>query len=407
MSDTTELARTETPGLVILKPLARPEQLIAAQEETVQFLKRVLKEGVDYGVIPGSGDKKNLLKAGAEKTCAGFGLQAEYEILSEEFDHDRENHFTLTKWITREKPRDKTIEADLKASGKGRSRKFGDKWIWQESENEDGTSFGLYRYVIKCRLLLGDREVGQGVGSCSSMETKYIRNPRDAENTILKMGKKRAYVDAVLTTLSLSDRFTQDLEDITANRAATGDAEPPVDAEFSEAPPETREETYERQKAENEALAKLAGGFLQFIGFNTDTFTEFKTYCQTEKVSWVDTALQAKAKGVKTATELWLLVKEGRGPAEQVEPIPTDDLRSMTEKEIDTYIKKLEFVATDLKDLKRDLKNASIDWPSFVTECWKAGIASAEAMIHAANVKTTKPANEPEEWDPFSDDELK
>ena len=40
-------------------------------------------------------------------------------------------------------------------------------------------------------------------------------------NTVLKMAKKRALVDAVLTATAASDIFTQDLEDISANLAAS------------------------------------------------------------------------------------------------------------------------------------------------------------------------------------------
>jgi hypothetical protein len=103
--------------------------------------------------------------------------------------------------------------------------------------------------------------IGAGVGSCSTMETKYrfrnkseptgdeipkdykqnkgayraqgfgckkinnewvwVRNervendnPADHYNTVLKMAKKRAHVDAVLTATAASDIFTQDIEDM-------------------------------------------------------------------------------------------------------------------------------------------------------------------------------------------------
>ncbi len=51
-------------------------------------------------------------------------------------------------------------------------------------------------------------------------------NPADNYNTVLKMAKKRALVDAVLTATAASDIFTQDLEDITANIAAATPAVP-------------------------------------------------------------------------------------------------------------------------------------------------------------------------------------
>jgi peroxiredoxin family protein len=92
--------------------------------------------------------------------------------------------------------------------------------------------------------------VGAGVGECSSQEDKYAwraalcddeyddtpenrrrvkyskyqgkvekkkqvrTNPADVANTILKMAKKRAQVDAVITCTAASDIFTQDIEDL-------------------------------------------------------------------------------------------------------------------------------------------------------------------------------------------------
>jgi hypothetical protein len=39
-------------------------------------------------------------------------------------------------------------------------------------------------------------------------------NPADYYNTVLKMAKKRAHVDAILTATAASDIFTQDIEDM-------------------------------------------------------------------------------------------------------------------------------------------------------------------------------------------------
>jgi len=57
--------------------------------------------------------------------------------------------------------------------------------------------------------------ITEGMGSCSTKEKRYKN--QDAftlDNTVLKMAKKRALVDAALTVGSLSDIFTQDLDDI-------------------------------------------------------------------------------------------------------------------------------------------------------------------------------------------------
>lgn len=69
---------------------------------------------------------------------------------------------------------------------------------------------------------------------CTKGEKTENPNPADSFNTVLKMAKKRAYVDAMLSGTAASDYFTQDIEEIKQNeRASDGGA---VDAEFSEVP---------------------------------------------------------------------------------------------------------------------------------------------------------------------------
>jgi hypothetical protein len=50
---------------------------------------------------------------------------------------------------------------------------------------------------------------------CELGEKVEHDNPADYYNTVLKMAKKRAHVDAILTATAASDIFTQDTEDMT------------------------------------------------------------------------------------------------------------------------------------------------------------------------------------------------
>ena len=61
---------------------------------------------------------------------------------------------------------------------------------------------------------------GQGWMIARGGEKVETDNPADHYNTVLKMAKKRALVDAVLTTTAASDIFTQDLDDIANHLAA-------------------------------------------------------------------------------------------------------------------------------------------------------------------------------------------
>jgi hypothetical protein len=198
---------------VMLTPVAAPAAMIAAQSQARAFIAEVLTSGVDYGKIPGT-DKATLLKPGAEKVTTGFGCKAIPSLATEEVDHDR-----IVEWTKRKKVWANEYKGD---------RSF----TWAE---EGGTSRGLYRFVVRVEIVDEHGEVrGAGLGSCSTMEGKYVDRPRESENTVLKMAVKRAHVAAVLSTFGLSEQFTQDMEDV--DRGESPPPPPPIE---EPAPPPT------------------------------------------------------------------------------------------------------------------------------------------------------------------------
>jgi hypothetical protein len=75
---------------------------------------------------------------------------------------------------------------------------------------------GFFSYECKVFLIDYNGVVkGEGVGICNSREGRYAKqNGYAVQNTVLKMTKKRALVDAALNVGNLSARFTQDVEDM-------------------------------------------------------------------------------------------------------------------------------------------------------------------------------------------------
>jgi len=172
-----DIAVSDVKHVGILRPIVKPDELIEAQNEVSMLIVKGLTRGTDYGMVPGTRGKETLFKPGAERIQKAFGCHTEFEIIEKEIDHNHENQWT----------------------------KYG----------KTEYSQGLYRYVVKASVFSPQGYVvGEGMGSCSSLENKYISRPRDLENTILKMAQKRAKVAATLDAFALSDRFTQDLEDI-------------------------------------------------------------------------------------------------------------------------------------------------------------------------------------------------
>jgi hypothetical protein len=210
MSDEKALVVIKSQGIVKLEKPSNPKELIEYHESVSQLIREALVEGTDYGKIPGT-EKNTLLKAGAERLCLAFGVIQKYTILSSEVDHDRQNNWEKDSW---------------------------NKWK-KAKEHREGKSLGLYRYVVQCELLsrsTGDL-LGTQAASCSTMEAKYVEKPRDHENTTLKMAQKRALVGATMNAFGLSDRFTQDAEDIdidNGDRTEKSSSQPPKNVDKEE-----------------------------------------------------------------------------------------------------------------------------------------------------------------------------
>lgn len=131
------------------------------------IMRDIMKKDVHYGVIPGCGNKPALLKAGAEKILMGFQLGVRYEIV------------------------------DLASLAQ---------------VNSDG----FYGFRVTAALFSRSSgvELGCGIGDATTREKKWKHlYAAGNSNTVLKMAKKRALVDAILTVTAASDIFTQDIDD--------------------------------------------------------------------------------------------------------------------------------------------------------------------------------------------------
>lgn len=265
----------------LLRPVANPAELVTAHKEATEVIAKVLEPGRDFGSVPGTSDRQVLMKAGAERLLVSFGCYATTVIIDSEADHNMAVRYRLAKWVDKPQP-SKDEQARMKALGLGRNKKFGERWAWQESEVEEGEAFGVYRYVVRTDIVhrATGHVVGSGLGSCSTAESKYIRAPRDAENTVLKMAKKRSMVDAVLSTFGLSDRFTQDIEE-SAPAAPEPTPEPPF----------------------------KAGDWFKSIGGTKETFAEFNAE------GWGERFKSAQDVGVRTVEQLRAFLTDGERPS--------------------------------------------------------------------------------------------
>jgi len=209
-------------------PLARQDTgisgySVAQIKEQVSKMQRLLSEvmvkDIHYGVIPGTGDKPSLYKPGAEKISLTFRLTPEYEIFQTDLAGDHREyritcvirHITTrdvlgegvglcstreTKYRFRQTTR-KCPKCGKPAIIKGKAE-YGGGWLCYAKKDGCGAKF-----VDADTSITGQ-----------SGEREENPNIADTYNTVLKIAKKRAHVDSILTVTAASDIFTQDVEDM-------------------------------------------------------------------------------------------------------------------------------------------------------------------------------------------------
>ncbi|HJQ70645.1 MAG TPA: hypothetical protein VKA70_16830 [Blastocatellia bacterium] len=209
-------------------PALSVRQAVDRFNHVVEFVRTVMREGVDYGVIPGT-DKPTLLKPGAEKLCTLFGLTSRFEIVRAVEDWTGAEHngepFFFYLYRCRLQRGDMII-----AEGDGSANSWEQKYRYREA----------HRRCPQCgeaAIIRGKQEYGGGWvcfrkrGGCGAkfdIEAPAItdqptgrvlnENIADQVNTIQKMSQKRALIAATLLAVNGSEFFTQDGEEFVVNR---------------------------------------------------------------------------------------------------------------------------------------------------------------------------------------------
>lgn len=167
-----------------------------AQVDAIQRLMRaVMKEGEHYGRIPGT-RKPSLWKPGAEKLCAAFQIEPSFVV---------EDLSTPEAYRYRVKCIGSRTGLRL-GEGMGSCSSLEQRYRWRKASDEEFDAA-----PETCRRL----KYGYSPETRRAYELKQVRaEHHDFENTILKMACKRAHVAMVLNVTAASDIFAQDIEDL-------------------------------------------------------------------------------------------------------------------------------------------------------------------------------------------------
>lgn len=209
----------------ILSTALTPQSVVAQVTLIQQIMHGVMKPGEHYGAIPGvrvkAGEKPKmvLLKPGAEKLCFTFQLVPAYVIEERQLDRSHREYRVVTRLTTRSGVAvGEGVGTCSTMESKYRYRNGGRKCPKCHKEaiiqTKSGRNPGGYWCVpdkggCNSNFNPGDADIeGQEAGKVENQD------PADQYNTVLKMAKKRSIVDATITACAASDIFTQDLEEL-------------------------------------------------------------------------------------------------------------------------------------------------------------------------------------------------
>lgn len=201
----------------------RLQALKLAQCRMERIQRELMKEGVDYGVIPGTGDKPTLLKPGTERLCKFHHLVPTFNQESILGDGITTPHIRI---LTTCSLHYESEDGPIVAQGLGAANSWEKKYRWRDGQRRCPTCGAA-------AIIKGKAEYGGGYlcwakkGGCGAkfaeedatiteQQIGQVENPDpfDTENTLEKMSAKRAQTDATLRATATSGLFSQDLEDI-------------------------------------------------------------------------------------------------------------------------------------------------------------------------------------------------
>lgn len=202
---------------------ARLDALKKGQARMATIQREMMTEDVDYGVIPGTGNKPTLLKPGSEILCNFHKLRPTFVFTTAYGDGATSPTIRVEAICSLHV---ENSDGPVVGQGVGACNSWEKKYRWRDgqrvcpqcgqpsiSKSKEEYGGGWYcnqkRGGCGAKFKKGDADIeSQTLGQVENSD------PFDLENTIKKMAAKRAQVDATLRTTATSGLFTQDVEDM-------------------------------------------------------------------------------------------------------------------------------------------------------------------------------------------------
>lgn len=214
---TTEIIESRANEVAPLELKPQHYSLMLERVQSIEeIMRKAMKPGIHFGVVPGT-DKPTILKPGVEVLMVLFNFTSTTAVgVTELGDGHREYNATATIWTRGGMKLGEGVGSCSTKESKYAYRK-GKRLCPQcgaeaiiKGKEDFGGGWLCWKKKDGCGAKFADHDpaiIGQ--------EVDRVSNPdiADSYNTCLKMAKIRALRDAVLTVTGASAIFTQDMED--------------------------------------------------------------------------------------------------------------------------------------------------------------------------------------------------
>lgn len=182
----------------LIKHGMRLEDFQAMIKQMQTLVQKHMVEGVDYGTIPGCGEKKSLLQPGAEKALQLWNLTKRFHIIEKVIS--KEFISIDVKCIVAPMGKPHLIIAECIANCNSQEEKYAANWFTEKKLPDPSI-----KHTLKKKEKTG-----------SYGKFFVYRIPKESAyndyNTILKMSQKRAMVGAAKLATNCSDQFLDEAE---------------------------------------------------------------------------------------------------------------------------------------------------------------------------------------------------
>jgi len=205
-----------TPQVKLYTPVT---EILERLDMVRELRQKAMKSDVHFGIIPGTNDKPALWQAGADMLRMMFNLQPAYNIMRDEEILEPHRGYVIHTTLTN------AVSGAVWGQGVGSCSTMEAKYRWRNAKRtcpECGAdAIGKGRAEYGGGFFCGKKQGGCGANfkandkRITEQQVGRMENAdiADQYNTVLKMAKKRSFVDAILNATGAREMFSSVIEE--------------------------------------------------------------------------------------------------------------------------------------------------------------------------------------------------